>query len=79
MYDGSGDSSVLVQEEGGMPFDMAARSGEVYYTEMLERSVIHFGIDDPADQNVFCTLEEFPFKLDVLDKFLLAIFPFILN
>lgn len=51
--------------EGLMPYDVAARSGEVYYTEMLERSVIHFGIDDPADQNVFCTLEEFPFKLDV--------------
>ena len=65
MYDGSGDSSVLVQEEGGMPFDMAARSGEVYYTELTDMTVRHFPVADPEKQQVFYQSDSLLYQLDV--------------
>ena len=65
MLDGSGDSSVLVQEEGGMPFDMAARSGEVYYTELTDMTVRHFPVADPEKQQVFYQSDSLLYQLDV--------------
>lgn len=60
-----GEARPVPVGEGLMPYDVAARSGEVYYTELLERGIRHFSIESPDEGEVFCTLEEFPFKLDV--------------
>ncbi len=60
-----GEARPVEISEGLMPYDVAARNGEVYFTELLERGVWHFSIDDPDAAEAFCTLEEFPFKLDV--------------
>ena len=66
VYDVAGGEGTPVEVgEGLMPYDAAARSGEVYYTELLERGIWHFSLDEPGAAEVFCTLEEFPFKLDV--------------
>ncbi len=48
-----------------MPFDIAARNGQVYYTEIQDLVVRHFPIDDPAADGEFASLEDILFKLDV--------------
>ena len=65
MYDSAGSSSILVKGEGGMPFDMAARSGEVYYTELTDMTVRHFSVADPEKQQVFYQSDCLLYQLDV--------------
>ena len=47
------------------PYDVAARNGEVYYTELLDRTVRHFSLPTPYADEMFCSFDELPFKLDV--------------
>ena len=61
----SGESRTLQAPAGLMPYDLSARNGEVYYTELQEKTVHHFSIDDPDGDAVFYSFEAIPFKLDV--------------
>ncbi len=48
-----------------MPYDVAVRSGQVYYTELQEKTVRHFPTDDPYADEVVRTFDMLPFKLEV--------------
>jgi predicted MFS family arabinose efflux permease len=63
LEDGSARPAELDRE--WMPFDIAARSGQVYYTEIQDLVVRHFPIDDPASDRMFTSLDDILFKLDV--------------
>ena len=65
IYDEAGNASQVAVPAGLMPYDVAARSGEVYYTELKQKTVRHFSLSDPANDTVFREFEELPFKLDV--------------
>ncbi len=60
-----GTETTVYLPENLLPYDVCARSGEVYYTELMEGSVRHFSIAEPAEEAVFCTMDSIPFKLDV--------------
>ena len=66
IYDlADGSSRELELPEGFMAYDVAARNGEVYYTELLGQTVRHFSLNEPSEGSEFCALETLPFKLDV--------------
>ncbi len=60
-----GSFKQLEMPEDFMPYDVAVRNAEVYYTELHGQTVRHFPLDDPLEGTVFCTLDTLPFKLDV--------------
>ncbi|MBR4451259.1 MAG: MFS transporter [Clostridia bacterium] len=53
--------------EGLLPFDLAARNGTVFYTELNEKAVRCFSVENPAEHTLFQSFEILPFKLDVSD------------
>ena len=65
IYRLDGSSRQVALEGEQMPFDVAARSGEVYYTDVQALVIRHFPIDDPAACAVFSDIEDMLIKLDV--------------
>ena len=65
LYDLSGEIIYQKADYGKMPFDISARSGEVYYPDLQEQVVRRFSVDDPEADEVFASFDELPFKLDV--------------
>ena len=53
--------------EGLLPFDLVARNGEVFYTELNEKSVRCFSVENPGEHILFHSFDILPFKLDVSD------------
>lgn len=53
--------------EGLLPFDLAARNGRVFYTELNEQTVRSFSIENPGEHVLFQSFDILPFKLDVSD------------
>ncbi len=47
-----------------IPYDIAARNGEVYYTEVDGKTIRHFPVTELAPV-IFYELDEIPYKLDV--------------
>ncbi len=60
-----GTSCTLESRAELMPYDVAIRNGEVYYTALLEKTVRSFPVSDTEDDEVFCEFDDLPFKLDV--------------
>lgn len=66
VYNLSGGEPTKIAASGElMPYDVCARSGEVYYTELKQRTVRHFSVATPENDSVFAEFDEIPFKLDV--------------
>lgn len=63
LADGSSRDVELFDEL--IPYDVAARNGEVYYTEIQNLTIRHFPIDDPDADEEFTNLEDAIFKIDV--------------
>ena len=61
----SGDQSLAVQGQGAIPFDIAVRNKEVYYTDLTEMTVRHFPIEKPGSNRIFYQSESVLYKLDV--------------
>ncbi len=60
----SGVTDKLTTQFDQIPYDIAARNGEVYYTEVDGKTIRHFPVTDMAPV-IFYELEEIPYKLDV--------------
>ncbi len=53
------------EQPQNMPWDVVARSGEVYYTELLRRSIMHFSIGSEQVQETLYRQQEALYRLDV--------------
>lgn len=64
LYDlSTGQTEYLALQSGRMPYDLSAQNGEVYYTELIQRCILHFSADDPATADVFSATKTLLFKL----------------
>lgn len=53
------------EQPQNMPWDIAARNGEVYYTELLQRSIMHFSMDNENARETLYRQQEAVYRLDV--------------
>ena len=61
----TGERAVIEANDDLMPYDICARNGEVYYTELKQRTIRHFSVDAPDKDAIYAEFDEIPFKLDV--------------
>ena len=64
LYDvSSGEVKSVTVPAGLMPYSISAGNGEVYYTELNEKTVRHFSVDSPDSSTVYSSFDVIPFKL----------------